>query len=387
MLSFSRKGKIIMTVSAIIAAVCLTVFLTASRERFVASQGTMPTEIVQKNNTAEGQAEIYLAGGCFWGTEMYLRLVEGVVSVESGYANGHTAHPTYHEVCRGSGHAETVHVIYDPNQLSLKKLLEVYFTSIDPTSRNQQGNDRGIQYRTGIYYVGQSDNVAASNRNIIEASLQKLQGKYDEPLAVEVAPIVNFYRAEEEHQEYLLKNPNGYCHIPHYLFDELHKKNAFSRLKKTFDRNTTYEKPSQAELKKQLTGLQYAVMQEIATEPPFHNAYDKEFRKGIYCDITTGQLLFISADKFESGCGWPAFSRPIDKNVLEEREDHSFGMKRTEVTSKASGAHLGHVFNDGPKEYGGLRYCINSASLRFIPKEEMAAEGYEAFLDLFEGAK
>ena len=156
------------------------------------------------------------------------------------------------------------------------------------------------------------------------------------------------------------------------------------QMKKTFDRNTKYEKPDQVELKEQLTELQYAVTQQAATEPPFHNAYNKEFREGIYCDVTTGQPLFVSTDKFESGCGWPSFSRPISESVLEKREDRSFGMMRTEVMSKASGAHLGHVFNDGPKKSGGLRYCINSASLRFIPRDEMEANGYGAYLDLFE---
>lgn len=373
-----------MTISAAIVAILLTAFFTAIREHPVAAQGTMPTEIVQKNSAAKGHAEIYLAGGCFWGTEMYLRLLQGVVSVESGYANGNTAHPTYHEVCGGSGHAETVHVVYDPDCLSPQKLLDVYFTSIDPTSHNQQGNDRGLQYRTGIYYTNQPEDVAARDRCAIETSLQKLQENYDVPLAIEFGPIVNFYRAEEEHQEYLLKNPNGYCHIPYYLFDELHKKNVSCHLKKTFDRNTKYEKPDQVELKKQLTELQYAVTQQAATEPPFHNAYNKEFREGIYCDITTGQPLFVSTDKFESGCGWPAFSRPISESVLEKREDRSFDMMRTEVMSKASGAHLGHVFHDGPKKSGGLRYCINSASLRFIPRDEMEANGYGAYLDLFE---
>ena len=336
----------------------------------------MPKEILQKNQVVDNQSEIYLAGGCFWGTEQLLRLIKGVISVESGYANGMTSNPTYHEVCSNSGHAETVHVIYDPNVVNLNKILNVYFTSINPTSVNKQGNDKGIQYRTGIYYSN------AQDTDIINKALETLQKHYKEPLAIEIGEIINFYRAEEEHQEYLIKNPNGYCHIPTHIFDELHKSSS-APSGKAFTRDTTYEKPAQSELKKILTPMQYAVTQEAATEPPFRNEYDKEFREGIYCDLTTGQPLFISTDKFESGCGWPAFSKPIDSAIIEEFEDHSFGMTRTEVRAKASGAHLGHVFEDGPKDKGGLRYCINSASLRFILREDMEAEGYGEFLSLF----
>ncbi len=366
----------------LIVVFCITTLLLFTSCSHSSSQGTMPEGIRQKNNPSDGESEIYLAGGCFWGTEMYLRLLPGVISVESGYANGYTENPSYHEVCRGSGHSETVHVVYNPEKIELKHLLEMYFGTIDPTSIDQQGNDRGKQYRTGIYYT--NDN-ASNDTKIIEEALSTLQAKYEKPIAIETGPIINFYRAEDEHQEYLIKNPNGYCHIPYYMFDELHKEKTANDKVNTVkhDRNTHYEKPDKAVLKEQLTGLQYAVTQEAATEPPFKNSYDREFREGIYCDITTGQPLFVSTDKFESGCGWPAFSRPIDDSVLEERDDRSIGMHRTEVISKASGAHLGHVFPDGPKEMGGLRYCINSASLRFIPKEKMEEEGYGAYLEYF----
>ncbi len=340
------------------------------------SQTVMPQGIVQKNSVAAGQAEIYLAGGCFWGTEMYLSLLDGVEATEVGYANGYSENPTYRAVCNDSGHAETVHVVYNPEKISLRELLDEFFKTINPVSKNRQGNDRGVQYRTGIYFSDESD------AEIIETALQNLQTKYKEPLAVESGAIVNFYRAEEEHQKYLTKNLNGYCHIPNYLFDELHKKNRHAA--ENHARGKIYDKPNQDELKKILTQLQYAVTQEAATEPPYQNAYDKEFREGIYCDITTGQPLFVSTAKFESGCGWPAFSRPIDESVLIEREDKSFGMTRTEVIAKASGAHLGHVFDDGSKKFGGLRYCINSASLRFVPKEKMSAEGYGDYLDIFD---
>ena len=341
---------------------------------------SMPPGIVQKNVPPGGQREIYLAGGCFWGMETLLRLVNGVTSVESGYANGYTENPSYRDVCNDSGHAETVHVVYDPTVLPLRRLLDIYFRAIDPTAKDRQGNDRGVQYRTGIYYTRDEDAA------IVQAALAELQTHYDQPLAIEAAPLVNFYRAEEEHQEYLIKNPQGYCHIPRYLFDEAYKANrrAPGQGDAPVTKDTAYQKPDAATLKGQLTPMEYAVTQEAATEPPFQNAYDKEFREGIYCDVTTGQPLFISTAKFESGCGWPAFSRPIDQALLEERPDHSHGMTRTEVVARASGAHLGHVFDDGPQKDGGLRYCINSAALRFIPREEMAAQGYAAYLDLFD---
>jgi peptide methionine sulfoxide reductase msrA/msrB len=316
--------------------------------------------------------EIYLAGGCFWGTEKYLSLIRGVTDTAVGYANGKTENPTYQQVCHNdTGHAETVRVTYDPMVLSLEKLLEVYYRAIDPTSVNRQGNDVGTQYRTGIYFTDPSD------RAVIDASVEKLQTKYKAPVAIEVGPVENFYPAEEYHQKYLDKNPGGYCHIGKDKFEYALAANALPAAS-----SQKYAKRAKDDLKKELSPLAYAVNQESATEPPFKNPHFDNFKPGIYVDVTTGEPLFTSRDKFDSGCGWPAFSRPIDNNLLDERLDLSHGMVRTEVRSKTGNAHLGHVFSDGPKESGGLRYCINSAALRFIPLEDMEKEGYGAYISL-----
>jgi len=345
-----------------------------------AAMAEMPEEIVQKNAPQDGEAEIYLAGGCFWGTERYLSLAPGVISAESGYANGRTARPSYREVCSGSGHAEAVHVVYDPKVLPLEELLELFYESIDPTAKNRQGNDVGEQYRSGIYYVAKSGR-AHGEVAVIGDSLRRLEERLKKPVAIETGPIVNFYRAEEEHQKYLEKHPDGYCHIPLSLMSDMREK---SEAAKEGQKEKSYARPSDEELKERLTAMQYKVTQEKATEAPFQNEYDHEFRAGIYCDVTTGEPLFVSTHKYDSGCGWPAFSRPIDASLIAEHEDTSHGMVRTEVTAAKSGAHLGHVFEDGPKALGGIRYCINSASLRFVPKEEMEAQGYGAYLPLLD---
>ena len=312
-------------------------------------------------------SEIYLAGGCFWGAEKYIASIRGVGETQVGYANGKTEKPTYEDVCRrDTGHAETVRVVYDPAVLPLGFLLSLYYEAVDPTSLNRQGNDRGVQYRTGIYYTDKAD------RPVIEASLAVLQKKLGKPVAIEAVPLQNFYPAEEYHQKYLDKNPGGYCHIGPAKF-----KRAASAVVPP-----NYRPADPETLRKTLTPEQFAVTQDAATEPPFHNAFWNQYRSGIYVDITSGEPLFLSADKFESGCGWPSFSKPIDPAVVLEKSDTAHGMVRTEVRSRLGDAHLGHVFPDGPKDRGGLRYCINSASLRFIPKEDMEREGYGYLLDL-----
>ena len=308
---------------------------------------------------------IYLAGGCFWGTAHLFSLVPGVKNTTAGYANSIVANPTYQEVCTGRTHAaETVKVDYDETQVGLSDLLMLYFRSIDPVSVNRQGGDSGTQYRTGIYYTDESD------REVIEVMLATLQRRHSEPIAIEFGPLQNFYPAEEYHQDYLVKNPDGYCHVNPALFAEA--------------RNMPCKSNHKSELRARLTPLQWEVTQHGATERPYVNEYDDEFRPGIYVDITDGTPLFVSSRKYNSGCGWPAFTKPISQDIVTEHEDLSFGRRRTEVRSASSGSHLGHVFPDGPAEEGGLRYCINSAALRFIPKAEMEAERYGEYMHLIE---
>lgn len=332
-----------------------------------------------RHHEVKTMKEIYFAGGCFWGTERFFSLVKGVTETEVGYANSRVKSPSYREVCDGNtGAVETVRVDYDPHTVSLPFLIDLYFKTIDPTSLNRQGNDVGTQYRTGIYYTDSAD------RAVIDEAVDRVRRHYANPIVVETKPLENFYPAEKYHQQYLANNPGGYCHInPGLMRLAAKATDTYPRPRTdSIGQNIKYRKPSDEELRRKLTAEQYAVTQQGATERPFTNLYDREFRPGIYVDVTTGQPLFVSTDKYDSGCGWPAFSRPISPEVLTEHIDNSHGMKRVEVRSSAGEAHLGHVFPDGPRSEGGLRYCINSASLRFIPKYEMEAEGYGDYLPL-----
>ncbi len=339
---------------------------------------------------------IYLAGGCFWGVEQYFALVPGVVDAVSGYAQGHVKNPSYEEVCTGTtGHTETVRVTYNPGKVSLGHLLELYFEIIDPYSLNKQGNDRGPQYRTGIYYTTEEDGQIALS------FVAARQADTDKKIVVEVEALTDFWGAEDYHQDYLEKNPFGYCHIERDKFRKaatsvdtslLPNLNAGSSGAGSgeSDAETSgsvgghfesleagrYTRPSDDVLREQLTELQYMVAVESATERPFMNEFWDSHQVGLYVDIATGEPLFLSTDKFDSGCGWPSFTKPIAPELVRELVDTSYGMVRTEVRSRSGDIHLGHVFDDGPLATGGLRYCINSASLRFIPKAQMEEEGY-----------
>ncbi|KFI58611.1 peptide-methionine (S)-S-oxide reductase MsrA [Bifidobacterium gallicum] len=309
-------------------------------------------------------ATIYLAGGCFWGTQAYLQRIPGVVNTRVGYANANVEAPTYTQVCTGqTGAAETVEVTYDPQALGLPLLLQAYARTINPTSLNQQGNDRGTQYRTGIYWTNDADEAEVAQ---FLTALQQTVGK---PLAIESGPLRNFTAAEEYHQDYLNKNPGGYCHVNLADADR-------------FVAEHLYTKPDNATLRETLPETTYEVTQHAATERPFSHEYDHEFSPGIYVDAVSAEPLFLSSDKYDSGCGWPAFTKPINESAVSRHADQTLpGRPRVEIRSRFANSHLGHVFTDGPQERGGLRYCINGAALRFIPLANMEQEGYGWLID------
>lgn len=297
---------------------------------------------------------IHLAGGCFWGVEAYFHRIDGIISAQSGYANGRTeGAPSYEAVCRGhTGHAEAVRLEYDQLIIPLPHILAHFFRLIDPTTLNRQGNDIGEQYRSAIFYQSEDE------RTIAETALAQLQRHYQKPLQVALEPLRHFYPAEEYHQDYLSKNPNGYCHI---------------NLKSAEIPLSSAEKSP--ELLDKLSPLEFAVTQQNATERPHSHVYNQQNKVGVYVDIVDGAPLFFSDDQYNAGCGWPSFVRPIDDNEILKIQDFSHGMQRIEVRSKQANSHLGHVFPDGPTEKGGLRYCINGASLRFIPYHQLDEAG------------
>lgn len=280
---------------------------------------------------------IYLAGGCFWGVEAFISRLQGVNQTEVGYANGRDLAPTYEKVCAGkTGHVETVKATYNPQIIPLEGILEKFFQIIDPYTKNRQGPDIGTQYRTGVYW--QED----FQGEIVLNFLKQKQKESQKRIVVEAYPISSFYPAEMYHQKYLEKNPEGYCHVDLNQIDD-----------KEFDH---------------LTKEEYEITQLAMTEPAFSGKYDNFFEEGVYVDVVNGEVLFSSEDKFDSGCGWPAFSKPISDDVITKNRDFSHGTTRIEVRSAKSNAHLGHLFHDGPG--GSPRYCINSAALKFIPKKE-----------------
>lgn len=349
------------------ALLAATLAMAAGLSNFGKNEDTRGMAMTEKkpNPTAPGLRDIYFAGGCFWGVEEYFSRIPGVADVTAGYANGEKENPTYQEVCSGkTGHAETVRVRYDPNLVDLRILAEQFFKIINPLSVNRQGNDVGSQYRTGLYYVN------AEDEKVLAAVMAEVEKTYGRPLAVELTPLKNYYPAEDYHQDYLKKNPGGYCHISFDSLNDLPRKQAG-----VVDPGK-YSRPSDEELKKRLTPEEYAVTQKAGTERAFSGKFWDHKEPGIYVDVATGEPLFSSADKFDSDCGWPSFTKPVEPAVVTEREDTSHGMKRIEVKSRVGSSHLGHVFNDGPKDKGGLRYCINSAAVRFVPYAEMDAQGY-----------
>ncbi len=292
----------------------------------------------------------------------------GILQVKSGYTGGHTENPTYEEVCSDTtGHVEAVQITFDPKVFPYEKLLTLFWQQIDPTDAGGQFHDRGTSYQTAIFYHTEEQKVKA------EASKQALEasGRFDKPIFTPILPASTFYEAEEYHQDYHKKNPAHYKRYRKGSGREDFIEQHWSASKK------------QDNLRERLTPIQYEVTQNSATEPPFQNEYWDHEGEGIYVDIVSGEPLFSSQDKYDAGCGWPSFTRPLRSYSIKEKTDLSHFMIRTEVRSRESDSHLGHVFDDGPGE-NGLRYCINSAALRFVPKEDMEKEGYGEYLTLFE---